>query len=84
MNYDVFISSKSEDYPFAGVVYDFLEANGVHCFLASRELDKIGEAQYANTIKPPEKANLSICAYSIEPKAELPVSMRNDYNFEEV
>ncbi len=50
MNYDVFISSKSEDYPFAGVVYDFLEANGVHCFLASRELDKIGEAQYSNAI----------------------------------
>lgn len=49
-HYDVFISSKSEDYPFAEEVYDFLEANGIHCFLACRELDKIGEAQYANAI----------------------------------
>ncbi|MBR4900933.1 MAG: toll/interleukin-1 receptor domain-containing protein [Victivallales bacterium] len=32
-HYDVFISSKSEDYLFAEEVYDFLEANGVNCFL---------------------------------------------------
>lgn len=44
---DVFISSKSEDYPSAEEVYDFLEANGIYCFLASRELDKIGEAHRA-------------------------------------
>ncbi len=43
-HYDVFISSKSEDYPFTEKVYDFLEANGIHCFLVCRELDKIGEA----------------------------------------
>ena len=41
--YNVFISSKSEDYQFTEKVYDFIEANGIHCFLASRELDKIGE-----------------------------------------
>ena len=49
-HYDVFISSKNEDYRFDEEVYDFLEANGIHCFLASRELDRIGEAQYANAI----------------------------------
>ena len=39
--YDVFISSKSEDYPIAERVYDFLVANGLSVFLASKELEKI-------------------------------------------
>ncbi len=49
-NCDVFISSKSEDNPFAEEVYGFLESNGIPCFLASREPDKTGEAQYANAL----------------------------------
>lgn len=48
--YDVFISSKSEDYHFAEEVYKFLTANGLIVFIASEELKKIGEAQYADTI----------------------------------
>ena len=50
MNYDVFISSKSEDYHLAEEVYDFLTKNGLSAFIASEELQKIGEAQYANAI----------------------------------
>jgi formylglycine-generating enzyme required for sulfatase activity len=50
MQYDVFISSKSEDYHLAEEVYDFLTKNGLSAFIASEELQKIGEAQYANAI----------------------------------
>lgn len=48
--YDVFISSKSEDYHLATEVYDFLTASGLSVFIASEELKKIGEAQYASAI----------------------------------
>ena len=48
--YDVFISSKSEDYPIAEKVYDFLVANGLTVFLASRELSRIGEAVYSKAV----------------------------------
>lgn len=50
MQYDVFISSKSEDYYLAEEVYNFLTKNGLSVFIASEELQKIGEAQYANAI----------------------------------
>lgn len=50
MNYDVFISSKSEDYHLAEEVYNFLKTNGLSVFIASEELKKIGEAQYADAI----------------------------------
>ena len=50
MKYDVFISSKSEDYHLAEEVYGFLIKNGLSAFIASEELKKIGEAQYANAI----------------------------------
>ena len=48
--YDVFISSKSEDYPIAEQIYDFLHSKGLSVFLASKKLDEIGEAQYALAI----------------------------------
>lgn len=50
MKYDVFISSKSEDYPLAEKVYDYLVNNGLSVFLASKELEHIGEADYADAI----------------------------------
>lgn len=50
MKYNVFISSKSEDYHLAEQVYNFLKENGLKVFLASRELDRLGEAQYADAI----------------------------------
>jgi hypothetical protein len=48
--YDVFISSKSEDYPIAEKIYDFLISNKYSVFLASKELEKLGEAQYSRAI----------------------------------
>lgn len=50
LRYDVFISSKSEDYNKAEIVYDYLLQNGLSVFLASKELQHIGEAQYSQSI----------------------------------
>lgn len=50
MKYDVFISCKSEDYDFAGKVYDFLTSKGIHVFLASKELDNLAEAAFSQTL----------------------------------
>lgn len=48
--YDVFISCKSEDYGYAEEVYNFLNSNGIRTFLASKELRKMGDAEYRNAI----------------------------------
>lgn len=48
--YDVFISSKSDDYHYADDVYNYLIHNGFKTFFANKELDKIGEAEYADAI----------------------------------
>lgn len=50
MLYDVFISCKSEDYKYAEEIYDFLTANGVRTFLASKELRKLGDSEYRKAI----------------------------------
>lgn len=66
--YDIFISSKSEDYSLAEGVCDFLEANGLKVFIASRELQKIGEAQYAKAIDEvlDNSAHMIVVASSLE------------------
>ena len=61
----------------------FWSENAAKSEYVVKELSQALELAFPK-IKPPEKAPLSICAYSIEPKAELPASMRNDYNFEEI
>lgn len=48
--YNVFISSKSDDYKYAEDIYDFLVGQGLSVFLACRELKRIGEAEYALSI----------------------------------
>ena len=48
--YDVFISSKSEDYAYAEEVYQFLVSKGLKVFLSSLELDRLGDAEYAEAI----------------------------------
>lgn len=48
--YDVFISSKSSDYPIAEELRDFLINNGRSVFLASKELQRIGESEYSRII----------------------------------
>ncbi len=50
MKYDVFISSKSEDYSFAEKVYEYLVSQGLNVFLASKELELLGDAEYASAI----------------------------------
>ena len=48
--YDVFISSKSSDYDFAEKVREFLHENGLSVFLASKEIRRVGKAEYAAVI----------------------------------
>lgn len=48
--YDVFISCKSEDYPYAEQVYGFLKSNHIRAFLASVELRHLGDAEYRRAI----------------------------------
>ena len=48
--YDVFISSKSEDYAYAKEVYRFLVSKGLKVFLSCQELDHLGDADYAEAI----------------------------------
>lgn len=50
MNYDVFISSKSEDYIHARQIYDYLVECGYCVFLADAELRKKGVAEYGEVI----------------------------------
>lgn len=51
VDYDVFISCKSEDYPLAEDVYSFLSENHIHAFLASKELRKLGDSEYREVIE---------------------------------
>ena len=49
--YDVFISSKSEDYDRASEVYCFLKDNGYRPFLADKELRELGSPDYGQLIR---------------------------------
>lgn len=48
--YDVFISSKSEDYAYAREIYTFLMSNGANVFFADEELKNIGSSEYSEAI----------------------------------
>ncbi len=48
--YDVFISCKSEDYPFAKTVYKYLKELNYNVFLADEELRKKGISEYGKII----------------------------------
>lgn len=50
MQYDVFISCKNEDYPFARKVYQYLREHNYNVFLADTELRKKGNAEYGEII----------------------------------
>lgn len=50
MNYDIFISCKSEDYPVARKVYQYLRDQKYSVFLADTELRKKGNAEYGKII----------------------------------
>lgn len=49
--YDAFISCKSEDYPFAEEIYEFLTANKINVFLASKELRRLADSDYRDAIE---------------------------------
>lgn len=48
--YDVFISSKSEDYEYAREIYTFLVNNGIGVFFADEELKNNGSSEYSESI----------------------------------
>ena len=50
MEYDVFISCKSEDYPIAERLYRYLKDNGFYVFLSSMELRRLKESEYMDAI----------------------------------
>ena len=50
MNYDVFLSCKSEDYKIAEEVYQYLTDNGFHVFLSSKELRRMKDSEYMDAI----------------------------------
>ena len=56
MEYDVFISCKSEDYIYAEEIYNFLIANGFNTFLASKELRLLGDTEYRRSISTAMKS----------------------------
>jgi hypothetical protein len=49
-HYAVFISKKSQDYPFAKRVYNYLLANGIQAFLSEESLPELGSAEYMKAI----------------------------------
>jgi len=50
MEYDIFISCKSEDYKYAEDIYNFLTSKGFNTFLAPKELRIHGDAEFRKTI----------------------------------
>ena len=50
MEYDVFISCKSEDYPIAERLYRYLKDNGFYVFLSSMELRMLKDSEYMDAI----------------------------------
>lgn len=64
MNYDVFISCKSEDYKYAEKIYDFLKNNGINTFLASTELRQMGESEYRRVISQAMKSTYHIIVFA--------------------
>lgn len=68
MDYDVFISCKSEDYNYAEEIYEFLTANGLHAFLASKELRKLGESEYRKAITEALKSAYHMVVFASKPE----------------
>ena len=64
MQYDVFISCKSEDYGYAEEIYEFLKANGIHTFLASKDLRKLGDSEYRKAISATLKSSYHMVIFA--------------------
>ena len=64
MEYDVFISCKSEDYGYAEQIYIFLSANGIKPFLATKELRALGDSEYRRSITGALKSAYHIIVFA--------------------
>lgn len=64
MKYDVFISCKSEDYGYADEIYEYLKKNGIHAFLASKELRTLGESEYRKAISEVLKSTYHMIVFA--------------------
>lgn len=64
MEYDVFISCKSEDYIYAEEIYNFLTENGFKTFLASKELWQIGDSEFRRAISQALKSTYHLIVFA--------------------
>lgn len=64
MEYDVFISCKSEDYRYAEEIYNFLRENGFNVFLANKELRQMGDSEYRKSISQALKSTYHLIVFA--------------------
>ena len=64
MEYDVFISCKSEDYIYAEEIYNFLRENGFNVFLANKELRQMGDSEYRKAISQALKSTYHLIVFA--------------------
>lgn len=64
MDYDVFISCKSEDYKYAEIIYEYLKRNDISVFLASIELRQKGESEYIRAISQAMKSAYHLIVFA--------------------
>lgn len=64
MEYDVFISCKSEDYKYAEEIYNFLKENGFNTFLANKELRQMGDSEYRRAISQALKSTYHLIVFA--------------------
>ena len=64
MEYDVFISCKSEDYIYAEEIYNFLKENGFNVFLANKELRQMGDSEYRKAISQALKSTYHLIVFA--------------------
>ena len=64
MEYDVFISCKSEDYKYAEEIYNFLKGNGFNTFLANKELRQMGDSEYRRSISQALKSTYHLIVFA--------------------
>ena len=68
MEYDVFISCKSEDYLRARAVYDYLTRKKLKVFLADKELRKKGSAEFGKVIDEALDSAKHLIVFSSNPE----------------
>ena len=68
MEYDVFISCKSEDYIDAEEIYNFLKEKGFNVFLASKELRQVGDSEYRKAISQALKSTYHLIVFASKPE----------------